>query len=370
MRLVERVDEGMEPLRLVALIAPHARTALEDDGVVVGAEREIVRRPERAAAQFGEAEPGDALGGARHDELPPLDGQPGAPLPIDALKSAQLERRVLKLAAEFRPDAVLVEYVFYSWLLELFGPEVRKIIDTHDVFTNRHQRFLRNGVEPEWHSTTRRQERKGLQRANCVIAIQDQEREFFSKLTKGKVVTVGHIAPTQDFSAKESPEPRVLLTASHNQVNRDGAAHFIEDVWPLIQRCVPGAQLELCGRICNHMAPAAGVVLSGELPSLEPAYARAWVVISPLRFGTGLKIKTIEAMAFGKATVATAVSAEGLESAAGTALRLADGPESFAAECVSLLESIEMRRQLGRRALAFVESWNARQRQSLAEALG
>lgn len=291
-------------------------------------------------------------------------------LRIDALKSAQLEHQALKLAAEFKPDAVVVEYVFYSWLLELFGPEVLKIIDTHDVFTNRHQRFLRNGVEPEWYSTTRRQERKGLQRANCVIAIQEREREFFSKLTEGKVVTVGHIAPTQDFSAKESAEPRVLLTASHNQVNRDGADHFIKEVWPLIRRLVPGAQLELSGRICNDMAPAAGVVLSGELPSLEPAYARAWVVVSPLRFGTGLKIKTIEAMAFGKATVATAVSAEGLESAAGTALRVADEPESFAAECVSLLESTEMRRQLGRRALAFVEGWNVKQRQSLAETLG
>jgi polysaccharide biosynthesis protein PslH len=292
-----------------------------------------------------------------------------APMPIDALYCRYLERRVMAIAAAYSPQVVMVEYVFYSWLLRNFGPSVRKVIDTHDVFTNRHERFRRTGVRAEWYWLTRRSERKGLNRADCIIAIQDREREFFSSLVDRPVITVGHEVEICDLSRSEAAEPTLLLVGSHNSINQDGARYFLAESWPRVCSQFPEARLEVCGGLCRHLDAAPGMVLRGEIADIKEAYARAWVVIVPLRFGTGLKIKTIEAMGYGKAVVSTPAGAEGLEPATGKCLQVAENPDEFAARCLELLKSSELRHELGRLGLELAESSNLRQEQALNQAL-
>src|SRR6185437_13375732 len=69
MRLIERVDEDVEALGLVALLGHHARDALDHKGVIARNEGEIIRRSQGLAAELVERHPGDALGRARHDNL-------------------------------------------------------------------------------------------------------------------------------------------------------------------------------------------------------------------------------------------------------------------------------------------------------------
>jgi succinoglycan biosynthesis protein ExoO len=95
-----------------------------------------------------------------------------------------------------------------------------------------------------------------------------------------------------------------------------------------------------------------GVSGLGVVDDLGPVYAQAGVVISPLRLGSGLKIKLVEAAGHGKAVVATTVTLQGVEEEMGEAVRVADEPEAFAAEVASLLNDPEARRALGERALA------------------
>ena len=68
---VERVDQGDEACRLVAVFRVHARDADEDHRVVGPSDSEVVGRPSRLGAQFFEAEHGDALQGFGHSQLPP-----------------------------------------------------------------------------------------------------------------------------------------------------------------------------------------------------------------------------------------------------------------------------------------------------------
>src|SRR3954453_3340685 len=97
------------------------------------------------------------------------------PLQIDAFRDERLGAPIQAAAAKFQPTCVLVAYVFWSWILDLFPPAVRKVIDTHDVMGDRHKRFRQAGVAPEWIFTTPREERRGLERADFILPIQDHE---------------------------------------------------------------------------------------------------------------------------------------------------------------------------------------------------
>ncbi|MEO1689398.1 MAG: glycosyltransferase, partial [Pseudomonadota bacterium] len=78
----------------------------------------------------------------------------------------------------------------------------------------------------------------------------------------------------------------------------------------------------------------AGAEAVGFVDDLDAEHAAAAVALGPLRFGSGVKLKLVEALAHGLPAVATTSGAEGIAPAPPPALRVADAPEAFAA-CVA-----------------------------------
>jgi glycosyltransferase involved in cell wall biosynthesis len=92
---------------------------------------------------------------------------------------------------------------------------------------------------------------------------------------------------------------------------------------------------------------------------LSAAYARAAVVVNPRRFGTGLSIKSIEALACGRPLVATAAGATGLEDAAGGAFLLREDPGEFAEAVLQVLGDPGLAGGLAARGRAHAQQHNA-----------
>ena len=76
----------------------------------------------------------------------------------------------------------------------------------------------------------------------------------------------------------------------------------------------------------------------GRIDDLTPLYANAAVVISPLRGGSGLKIKLIEALGQGKAIVVTTTTLQGVADVIGSAVIVADDAQEFADGIRNLFE--------------------------------
>jgi glycosyltransferase involved in cell wall biosynthesis len=82
--------------------------------------------------------------------------------------------------------------------------------------------------------------------------------------------------------------------------------------------------------------------------------------VAPIRYGGGIKIKVLEAMACGKPVVTTSVGAEGIAEADEGALIVADDPAEFAEAVVALLSDKNRRASLGEQARQVIErrfSW-------------
>ncbi|MDQ6680927.1 MAG: glycosyltransferase family 4 protein, partial [Pseudomonadota bacterium] len=85
--------------------------------------------------------------------------------------------------------------------------------------------------------------------------------------------------------------------------NTEGLRVFVEHGWPQLLRLVPEAKLTVVGLNPStevvDLATAHGFPLHANVPSLQPFYADCDVVIAPILFGSGTRIKILEAMAYG-----------------------------------------------------------------------
>jgi glycosyltransferase involved in cell wall biosynthesis len=146
--------------------------------------------------------------------------------------------------------------------------------------------------------------------------------------------------------------------------NRDGAAFFAAEVLPLVRAHYPGAQFRVVGRYGSMSDVAAlqgreGVTVTGEVDDVSAELAAADLVVVPLRFGGGTRVKILEAFAHQVPVVATTVGCEGLEVVDGEHLLVADTPEALAAGCVRLLQQEDLRRRI---VLQARQLWQSRYR--------
>ncbi len=266
-------------------------------------------------------------------------------------------------------DAVMVVYVFWSRALEKFPPGVLKMIDTQDVFANRHLLY-RDREEPYWwYCTSAREEGKGLNRADVVIAIQQREAKYFSTVTGTKVITIGHVAPLSEPPEVTAGGRSILFVGSGSQINRHGFRLFMQEIFPRIKSALPDATVVVAGRVCESLEDFAGCTKLGVVEDLAPTYRQADVVINPIQFSTGLSIKTMEALGFSRPVVATSAGSRGLEDGAGKAFLLADDPVAFGEAVVDILSNPGRARSLARAAHEFAAEWNRDNLRSLAQLL-
>jgi glycosyltransferase involved in cell wall biosynthesis len=233
-----------------------------------------------------------------------------------------LEDALQALAAR-RPgfDMVLVEYVFLSRAFTFFpAPNRRfptpvlKVLDTHDQFGGRDQRLRALGLQPGFFHTTEAEEARGFGRADLVLAIQEEERAAFESTSPAVVHTLGHLPA----DPKPPLPPRVAdgrfvvgYLGSSNPMNTRALGRFIEAL-DLPAFAAAGGELRIAGAAANAFAPAAGLTLVGPVADPDELYAQVDLVVNPHEGGTGLKIKTVEALARGRPVAGTLEAFAGL----------------------------------------------------------
>ena len=287
----------------------------------------------------------------------------------------KLDEVVKKLHNEFEFDIVLVEYVYLSRVLLNFGKSVVKLIDTHDILTDRFKIFLDKGLSPQWYSLYKEEERKGLNRADFCIAIQEREKVELSKITTRKILLFGHTVIVPEYN---NPEPlfdkRLIFVASDNFINIEGINHFIKAIFSTIKEQHRDIKLLLAGSIINarkDIIEDKNIYFIGQKEDIGEAYKAADIVINPVRIGTGLKIKSIEAMAYGKPFVSFKSGISGMESLVDFEFCLISNSDNeFMNHVLLLIENEQKRAELTKASLKFTEVYNGIASSELLNLLG
>lgn len=265
------------------------------------------------------------------------------------------------IAAE-EPDLILVSPQVnpVGRLLDSLPTQTRMILGTYDVEAVRVQRFAaasRGLKRIALQLDARRSEvfeRENLARFDGIIAVSEVDaaiyRSRYGVLPERLVVIENGVDPAYFGFARRDvfpPPPTVVFAAAMGYPpNEDAAWRLVRHIMPRVRRS-RAARLALVGQ-----QPADGLrrehdgeqtIVTGEVEDVRAHLAEASVACVPLRFGSGTKIKVLEAMSAGVPVVCSTVAAEGLGIVHEEHALVADSDEALAANIT---------RVLGDRALA------------------
>jgi polysaccharide biosynthesis protein PslH len=165
--------------------------------------------------------------------------------------------------------------------------------------------------------------------------------------------------PERPLDPVGTEPPTVLFIGSFaHHPNTDGALWLARAVFPRVLELVPNARLDLIGHDPGaEVRAAAGGQISvhASVPDVTPYLDRAAVVVAPIRMGGSMRMKVLEALAAGKALIATPRAAEGVEAVAGEDFVLAEDEGELVAGLVRLLSNVDLRRRLAENARAWAE---------------
>jgi succinoglycan biosynthesis protein ExoO len=233
--------------------------------------------------------------------------------------------------------------------------DVETCLIAHEVKHERTSSFAEGGIDVVASAVSATDEAAVLADVDSILAIQwDDARALRSLAPQARVVVVPATVTVPERSGAAAPAfGRCLFVGSGSFHNYDGITWFIETCWPRIRAAVPAATLDIYGSVCVRLGgPPAGVTLHGIVDDLAAAYASAAVTIVPLRIGSGLKVKLIEAFAHAQAVVTTPVGAQGLTAFSPRPFVLAQAGPAFADSVIALLGAPDRQRALRADALA------------------
>lgn len=261
--------------------------------------------------------------------------------------------RLGEVIDSFNPDTIIFEYIKMGYLQKAI-PESKRdsittLVDTHDVLHRRAKQFFANGF-PHWLKIDKEQEANVLRQFDGVIAIQEKEAELFREMVgqDAEVITAGHAVEKKSelpTIIKDEAVEKVTVgyIGSKNFSNWQAIREFLNCAWPAVLHRHKGrCELVIAGGICDwfdkdadgnlsvtgelqegdekpvaQFNPGAfqSVELLGHVDEVEQFYDQIDVVINPVEFGTGLKIKNAESLRYGKLLITTTNGFDGMPEA-------------------------------------------------------
>ena len=156
------------------------------------------------------------------------------------------------------------------------------------------------------------------------------------------------------------------------QANEQGVMWFLKKVWPRVLSAQPNVKFHLAGKGLSKTDPRffqTGIVNHGEVDDAEVFMQSHGIMIVPIQAGSGIRIKSLEAMALGVPVVSTSIGAQGLTVESGTQMLIADDPAGFADGIIQLLLNPAASQEMTQQARAYVEQHHNLKRNT-AELLG
>ena len=310
-----------------------------------------------------------------HDARPPsrLRLLAGTPSWVSSLRVPEFERRVSDVAQSFRPDVVQIEYPVMAQYLSSLSRPAPCILVEHDPAVAAATEVVREKTGLErlraraelraW----RKFERRVLEtvQASVVFSADDADALHDLKANARVVVIRPGVVVAERPAAATGDDAEVVFVGSFiHPPNVEAAIRLAQRIFPRVVEACPEAKLTLVGaRPPTAVRDLEGTqtTVHADVVDVQPFLERAAVVVAPLQMGGGIRVKVLDALAAGKAVVASPRAVRGLSVVDGRHLLVAEGDDEFANAVVAVLRDGSRRAQLGAAAHAWATaelSWD------------
>jgi glycosyltransferase involved in cell wall biosynthesis len=198
-------------------------------------------------------------------------------------------------------------------------------------------------------------------RLTCIHPPQDRDT-IFQKLTRIPIcIDPGEKTPVGlDWKPAEDKATIVCIGTMFWPPNVEGILWFAKEILPIIYKQIPHAQTKIVGKSpparLTALRADSRIKVTGYVSDLAGCIESADVFIVPLLTGEGMRVKILDAWAWGLPVVSTATGAEGIEVQEGNNILLADSPVDFAEAVISILKDRSLNWSLRSSGRAWVET--------------
>jgi glycosyltransferase involved in cell wall biosynthesis len=293
----------------------------------------------------------------------------GVPAPVSYAAPEELLRLIARAAAEWRADLVLASY-WHLYRLSGLVEHSTLVLVTHDLdFAVSPGRLKVLHGLPRFISARRlraleRIERKAYERYDTILTVTPSDAETLARhpVAAGKAIYPLPLAldlVSFNPAAFERGRNTILFMGAVNaDFNRDALRYFAGQIFPLILAKNPEARVEVVGHGADPSLRAdagPGVSFAGGVADIRPYLGGCSVMVLPLRFCGGVRIRMMEAAAMGTPVVSTPVGVAGMGLEAGRDYVEAESPAEMAEAILRLLADDGEARRLGANARRWAE---------------
>jgi hypothetical protein len=228
--------------------------------------------------------------------------------------SEALGRELAQLCSEWKIELIFMHYLFWSRALDWIPEDVVKVIDTHDIFANRHRKFTR--PRSFLFSCTEREERELLQKSHIVLAINEVDENVLRNYELRGEVAHMQLSLERNWvlSPPDYDEIVIGIFGSANALNVSDTVRLVS----LLLDSGVSHRIKIAGGVATKVARAFSrhnrleqLEFLGEISDLSSLFAQVNVVVIPNFCGTGTSVKFIDAISSGRAVISGRVGSRG-----------------------------------------------------------
>ncbi|MDC1363023.1 glycosyltransferase family 4 protein [Flavobacteriaceae bacterium] len=241
----------------------------------------------------------------------------------------------------------------FAWRVTQSCPKALKILDTEDLHFLRkaRQQALKDAIDVKdanLFTETAKREIASILRCDLSLIISEFEMKLLADtFAVSKEILyylpfmVTKLPDSSNFPEFEQRNNFMTIGNLLHGPNVDSVLYLKKEIWPLIKKQLPQAQLYIYGNYApQHILELhnqkQGFYIMGWADSVAHVMQKARVCLAPLRFGAGLKGKLLDALLYGTPGVTTSIGAEGMYGDLLTPGVIADTPEAFAELSVAI----------------------------------
>ncbi len=282
-----------------------------------------------------------------------------AALNIDAVSIELNSDSFDRYIAGLEPDIVLFDRFMmeeqFGWRVEQQCPEALRVLDTEDLHFLRNARHKalkqkRDLIQSDLFGEMAQREVAAIFRSDLTLMISDYEQQLLTGQFGVAEELLHHLPFMLDPARLDQNLPGfderahfISIGNFRHAPNWDAVLWLKQQIWPLIRKQLPDAEMHIYGAYPPPKATALhndkeGFKVLGWAEDANAVMRSARICLAPIRFGAGIKGKLVEAMINGTPNVTTSIGCEAMSGGLPWAGVVEDNAKQIADAAVSLYQ--------------------------------
>ena len=295
----------------------------------------------------------------------------GLPIQCGYFYNKKAHKKVHNIIEKHKPDMLLGQLLRVAEYIR--NEETPKAIDYQDVFSMGMKR--RYEIAPFYLKPIFNMEYKRLKRYehdifndfNVKTIISAQDRDFIDHHKKNEILIVPNGVDHEYYSPQEQTKKYdIVFTGNMAYAPNVNAVEYLANhILPLVWKKLPDVKMYIAGATPDPRVKKVAsdkIIVSGWLDDIRDAYAQSKIFIAPMRIGTGLQNKLLEAMSMKLPCITTSLANNSLQAEANKEVLVGDNEQELAKHIITLLTDEEKANNLAQNGYDFVHrvyDWGA-----------